>query len=352
MEKYLNYAKHIGADEHLLTWIRSTLKNYLESSNPTVEEVEHILDFFVSDAKPKRLARVSYEQAKVAAEKWNAALIKKAEKITEVPQDTETVLDFKDGFKVVKLIGKNAYEREGYLMRHCVASYYGSDKVIYSLRDANNEPHCTMEQDQQIKGKGNGDVHPKYIDYVVKFLKKVGMTVGDSEMLHLGYINVSKFKKYLGDKTTSELYDKKYFPKDKELIDKDGNLFSSLDLLDQIPLVSITETGLKINFELDRFIKLSIDFLFKRNTKKVSGDYAQLASSGDSAKLESDGTDAVVAGIGYRNKAKAKQGSWIVLAEYDDDGKPICVKTGLVGKDLEPDVLYILKNGKFEKYEE
>jgi hypothetical protein len=62
-------------------------------------------------------------------------------------------------------------------MSHCVASYYGRDTVIYSLRDSNNNPHCTIEDGNQIKGKGNGSVDPKYIDYVVKFLEKLGMTV-------------------------------------------------------------------------------------------------------------------------------------------------------------------------------
>jgi hypothetical protein len=38
-------------------------------------------------------------------------------------------------------------------MSHCVASYYGRDVEIYSLRDNKNLPHCTVEENKQVKGK-------------------------------------------------------------------------------------------------------------------------------------------------------------------------------------------------------
>lgn len=38
-------------------------------------------------------------------------------------------------------------------MSHCVASYYGRNAKIYSLRDSKNKPHCTIEDGQQVKGK-------------------------------------------------------------------------------------------------------------------------------------------------------------------------------------------------------
>jgi hypothetical protein len=87
--------------------------------------------------------------------------------------DYEVILDFKDGFKFVKLLSESCYQREGKLMSHCVASYYGRSVEIYSLRDSSNNPHCTIEKDRQIKGKGNGKIDLKYIDYVVKFLEKL-----------------------------------------------------------------------------------------------------------------------------------------------------------------------------------
>ena len=78
--------------------------------------------------------------------------------------------------------------------------------------------------------------------------------------------------------------------------------------------------------------------------------YAQIGSSGYSA---------VVSAIGANSIAKAKKGSWIVLAEYEDFycteiGKwvkrPICVKAECVdGKEIKENQYYTLKNGKFRK---
>ena len=78
-----------------------------------------------------------------------------------------------------------------------------------------------------------------------------------------------------------------------------------------------------------------------------SGDSAQIGSSGDSAKIEVEGIGTVASAIGIASTIKASKGTWIVLAEYKDD-KPVCVKTGQIGKNgLKPGVWYTLKGGKF-----
>lgn len=172
INKYREYAQHIGANEYVINWIDRVLPN---QKNLTTEEVEHILDYLAQCNK--KLERMSYEQAKKLTSVWDKSLQKKGKNIKEKPEDIEVVLDFKDGFKVVKLIGENAYKREGFLMRHCSASYFGKNVEVYSLRDQDNIPHCTMEKDKQIKGKGNGDIHPRYVDYVVKFLEHTWLVV-------------------------------------------------------------------------------------------------------------------------------------------------------------------------------
>ena len=158
MEQYKTYAIGLGANLTIVRWLEKTLGKYLVIEKPSTEEVEHIIDYLMSDVAPVRISQMTYDEAKRGAEKWNATLIKKGEHIKETATDTEVVLDFKDGFKVVKLVGKNAFEREGYLMRHCVASYFGKETEVYSLRDIHNMPHCTIEKNQQIKGKGNGKI--------------------------------------------------------------------------------------------------------------------------------------------------------------------------------------------------
>ena len=79
-----------------------------------------------------------------------------------------------------------------------------------------------------------------------------------------------------------------------------------------------------------------------------SGDFAKIGSSGYLAKIESEGNNAVVAAIGIDSKIKAKKGSWITLAEYDEDLKPVCVRSAQIdGKSLKEDVFYQLKGGEF-----
>ena len=79
-----------------------------------------------------------------------------------------------------------------------------------------------------------------------------------------------------------------------------------------------------------------------------SGDLAKIGSSGDGAKIESEGNNAVVAAIGIDSKIKAKKGSWITLAEYGEDLKPVCVRSAQIdGKSLKEDVFYQLKGGEF-----
>ena len=95
-----------------------------------------------------------------------------------------------------------------------------------------------------------------------------------------------------------------------------------------------------------------------------SGDYAQLASSGDVVKMASSGDvvkmasagdRAVIAGIGRRNTAKGKKGSWLVLAEWvynniEERYIPVCVKAAQIdGVVIKEDTFYKLENGEFKE---
>ena len=84
-----------------------------------------------------------------------------------------------------------------------------------------------------------------------------------------------------------------------------------------------------------------------------SGYNAKIGSSGNSAKINSTGENTVIAAIGSNSMAKAKKGSWITLAEYDDEFKPVCVKTEYVdGERIKEDMFYCLVNGQFKEVEE
>ena len=137
MKEIIKYAEGQNASEEVLEWIEKRVEKKHDQS-----DVEHIIDFLVSDKAPKNLERATYDQMKERSDKWAESLIKKGDSIKEGKGDTKVVLDFKDGFKFVKLIGENAYKREGFLMRHCVKSFFGKDDEIYSLRDDKKHATC------------------------------------------------------------------------------------------------------------------------------------------------------------------------------------------------------------------
>jgi hypothetical protein len=83
-----------------------------------------------------------------------------------------------------------------------------------------------------------------------------------------------------------------------------------------------------------------------------SGHYSQLASSGHYSQLEINGADSVGVNIGIEGTIKGTKGNWITLAEYDNNYKPICVKSVQIdGIKIKADTFYILKNGKFTQYD-
>ena len=77
---------------------------------------------------------------------------------------------------------------------------------------------------------------------------------------------------------------------------------------------------------------------------------AQIGSSGDYAKIAVTGDYTIVCGIGNYSIVKGKIGTWITLAEFDEDNKPICVKSAQIdGIELKEDVYYILQDKKFKE---
>ena len=159
-----------------------------------------------------------------------------------------------------------------------------------------------------------------------------------------------------------------------DLVDGNGNLseFAEVEALGQVwndgekRATNKIHVGAKLG--LKGFLKACIDFtLEKTNGTNLSGNYAQIGSSGYSAQIGSSGNyaqinstgeDAVIMCAGRKSKAKGKKGSWITLAEWVKDEEkgryvPICVKTERVdGEKIKEDTYYTLKNGEFSEVEE
>ena len=185
--------------EEVIMWIESVGASKLKEGNVPIGDLEHIVDYLMSDSAPKRLRKMSYEQAKTATEKWVSANQKKGRHLEDSDGDIREVVSLERGYRIVELLTSSAYSREGSLMSHCLGGYdVDEDVKIYSLRDKNNNPHATFEvvhdddEIRQVKGKGNGEISPKYIGFVISFCESIGRPVRASEMSNLGYIYIDE----------------------------------------------------------------------------------------------------------------------------------------------------------------
>ena len=199
-EQIEKYASHVNANQEILSWLKTTGRKAILRKLTNESDLEHIVDFFVSEAAPTRLQKMSFQDAKRKAKEWSERNQKKGRDLVDREDELEVVHDFLDGTKIVKLLTKKAFEREGFLMSHCVGGYNPNtaDLFIYSYRDEKNQPHATFEVRKnggeivQIKGKGNGPIHPRYIHPILAFLKTVGMEIRPNDMKNLGYYHVHK----------------------------------------------------------------------------------------------------------------------------------------------------------------
>lgn len=199
IEQLEEYAKHLNASSEITDWLKTAGKKAIQAKKIDTSEMEHILDFLVSPAAPARLQKMSVIDAKRKASEWSEQQQKKGKHLKDSDDDIETIHDFKDGTRIVLLKTKSALQREGFLMSHCAGGYsVQADQKIYSYRDANNMPHATFEVKKsnneivQIKGKGNGTIHPKYIHPILAFLEAIGMKVRPADMVNLGYYHLHK----------------------------------------------------------------------------------------------------------------------------------------------------------------
>ena len=84
----------------------------------------------------------------------------------------------------------------------------------------------------------------------------------------------------------------------------------------------------------------------------TTGDYEHSATTGWKAHSATTGKNSISAALGGYSWAKAAKGSWIVLAEYDDNNNILSVKTAKVdGENIKENIFYKLENGEFVEAE-
>ena len=89
------------------------------------------------------------------------------------------------------------------------------------------------------------------------------------------------------------------------------------------------------------------------STAATSGEQSTAATSGDYSTAATSGSESVAVSTGYKGRAKGALGCWLVLAERDNDGHILVVKTAKVdGEKIKADTLYTLRGGEFVEVEE
>ena len=84
------------------------------------------------------------------------------------------------------------------------------------------------------------------------------------------------------------------------------------------------------------------------STAAASGGFSIGASSGDYSSAEVSGENSIAVANGVNSKARGSIGCYIVLTEYDDEGKLLWAKMAQVdGTVIKGNVWYTLKNGEF-----
>lgn len=129
-----------------------------------------------------------------------------------------------------------------------------------------------------------------------------------------------------------------------------------VDKSDEDSKFACTELTVKGELKLTDMLKIGVEAVMKRVKEKTagaketaaSGNCSTGAASGDCSSAEVSGKDSIAVANGYNSKARGSIGCYIVLTEYDDDGKFLLAKMARVdGTVIKDGVWYTLKNGEF-----
>lgn len=168
--------------DYLYSITKANLEKKIATARNTQKPVKLTLDFLKTNNEFQ-----DFEKTYEIAQNWHHVLAKQnnsQQKIQSLKQDslsgTQEIMRLDNGMRIVKLTTPEALDYESAIMGHCVGKGSYDEGVkegrieIYSLRDANNEPHVTFEVRNngvyQCKGKQNNRPASKYISYVQQFI--------------------------------------------------------------------------------------------------------------------------------------------------------------------------------------
>lgn len=134
----------------------------------------------------------------------------------------------------------------------------------------------------------------------------------------------------------------------------------NVDKSEEDSKLACTELTVKGEVNFAGLVKATVNAVFNRvkgkysfssgysSTAGSSGDSSTAVATGDYCSAKADGKDSIAVVNGACGKACGALGCYLVLTEYDDDGRMICAKMARVdGSAIKENVYYTLKNGEF-----
>lgn len=206
--KDMRFANHLKSQ--LPEWAQTadvlfpySLETFFEMNQENFEEgddryfnLEGLIDYFnFVLTQGGRIDRMSVSDAIRLSTEWHSSDGGKKAVDDREGHDTKVVLDFEDGFKIVRLLTPQALQRETAFCKHCVGRGGYDEAVldgstqIYSLRNAENSPQATLEVKgrdvKQVKGYRNGEVGEAVRQHVIQFIIRAGLSL-QNDHSHLG----------------------------------------------------------------------------------------------------------------------------------------------------------------------
>ena len=152
-------------------------------------DVRYIADYFNGSQEiPDNVWQMDWQSVFALSEEWHDQ-IGKGYKFTGDYKTKDVVYEFGNGFTIVDVGTENDLGIEGRKMGHCVGGYcddVADGKVtIYSLRDAKNEPHATIEvypggDVDQIKGNRNSIPKQRYAKMILQWFRTTDLNYSSS----------------------------------------------------------------------------------------------------------------------------------------------------------------------------
>lgn len=180
--------------EEVQQWLDIRLKPVIKTRMLTDVDIENMVHWLENYRDKSILMQFSVDKVYNSTKKWMHKLEESGRDVIEQKGDVKILLEMQNGMYLVELTSESAYKYEGHQMGHCVASYFGKDSKIYSIRDKFNKPHCTVELNEgkinQIKGKNNRFVISEYVPYVLESLRFLNINIETRDMSNLGLIKV------------------------------------------------------------------------------------------------------------------------------------------------------------------